>query len=167
MPEQIPEQIQNISFTTWDTLVVLVVLAVVIAYSFTIGKDYVTTIIIALYMAAAGITFAPLLASLTLDVDLEPHSIKIILLIALFLITLWIISHNGYFEPYIVPSGWEVVVFSVLFTGLLLTLVVTYLPQEVIDGFAPSTRLLFANDSAATIWVLAPIGAMILIKGRT
>ncbi|MFH1712337.1 MAG: hypothetical protein ABH846_03845 [Patescibacteria group bacterium] len=166
MPEDLPESIQNLSFATWDTLAIAIILVLVFVYAYTIGKDYVATMIFGLYIAAGLVTFAPHLAYFYINIGIAPHFLKLILLLIALVVVMFIISMNGYFEPYIVPSSWEVPVFCILFAGLLITIAASYLPVETIDSLAPSTRMLFANETGATIWVLAPILGMLIIKGR-
>ena len=166
MPEGVTEQIQNLSFATWDTLAIIIIVAVVFVYAYTLGKDYVASMIFGLYIAAGLVTFSPHLAYFYIDIGIAPHFLKLILLVIALVVVMFIISTNGYFEPYIVPSSWEVPVFCLLFSGLLITIAVSYFPVELINELAPSTRMLFVNEISATAWVLAPILGMLIIKGR-
>lgn len=163
----VADQIQNLSFLTWDTGISILVLVLVFAYAYTIGRDFVATMIVSFYIAAAIVTFAPLVANFPIDVGLDAAWVQLIALAIIFILTLLITTNNGYFEPYIVPSSWEVPVFCLLFAGLVLTVAASYLPAELIDGLSPSTRWLFLQESMATAWMVAPIVALIVIRGKT
>jgi hypothetical protein len=76
-------------------------------------------------------------------------------------------STNGYFEPYIVPSGWEMAVFAILYAGLVLTIGASFVPEPAFEEFSSITQLIFGNQIAATAWVVAPIGILLVIRGET
>lgn len=162
----VAEQIQNLSFLTWDTGVIAIVLIAVFAYAYTIGKDFVATMIVSFYIASGIVAFAPMVGDLYFDVGLDRYVFGLIVLLVVFVVVQLVTTHNGYFEPYIVPSRWEVPVFCVLFAGLILAVASSYLPTEMTADLAPSTRWLFFQQWSSAVWLLAPIVAMIIIRGQ-
>lgn len=163
-----PEELANINagFLTPDLIVVVLVLAGVLAYSSTAGKDHGVTMLQALYMAALPFFFVPQVVESLPTLGAEPYLAKIIYLAILWLVTFFILLRNEFFESPMVPALWEIGVFGVLFTGMAVAIVGTFLPPEMIEGTSSVVRAAFTGDAMLTFWVLAPVGAWILIKGE-
>lgn len=151
---------------TIDLIVVALGLAAVLAYSYTAGKDHGVLLIQSLYISAFPFFFIPQVIDLLPDFGLDPYIAKLVYLAALFVITAFILMRNGFFESPMVPSQWEIGVFGILFTGLAATIVGSFLPPELVEGFSPIVQAAFFGDALLAFWCLAPIGFWILIKGE-
>jgi hypothetical protein len=162
------EAIRNIdiSFLSADLLGVILVLIGVLIFSYSIGKDYGVTMLIALYISAFPIFFVPQIFDLIPNIGVAPYLQSILQFSILFLITFYIISKNGFFESPMVPSKWEIGAFGLLATGLLLTIIGTMVPTEMSFGFSSIVISLFYGDTMLAFWSLAPIGFWVLIKGE-
>lgn len=156
----------NTGLLTMDLIVVALGLAAVLGYSYTVGKDHGVLLIQALYMAAFPFFFIPQVIDLLPDFGFEPDIAHIIYLGILFVITVFILMRNAFFESPMVPSQWEIGVFGILFTGLAATIVGSFLPPEMVEGFSPVVQAAFFGDALLAFWVLAPIGFWVLIKGE-
>ena len=63
-------------------------------------------------------------------------------------------------------SWWQVLLFSFLQIGLLIAVVLSFLPDSVSQHLAPLTQRIFVDPYSVFGWVAAPILAMILVRGR-
>lgn len=156
----------DISFLSADLLGVILVLLGVLIFSYTIGKDYGVTMLVALYISAFPFFFIPQIFDLIPQVGIEEYLQDILEFSVLFLVTFWIISKNGFFESPMVPSKWEIGVFGLLATGLLLTIIGTMIPIDISEGFSSIVTSLFYGDTMLAFWSISPIGFWVLIKGE-
>lgn len=152
-------------FLSFDLIVIGAFLIAVLAWSYTFGKDYGVTMILALYMAAFPFFFVPQVIDMIPTVGLPEEFAKLIFFGALWLLTFFILMRNGFFESPMVPALWEIGVFAILFTGFACVIVSTFLPPEMISGFSMITQAAFTGDVMLTFWAMAPIGFWILIRG--
>ena len=63
-------------------------------------------------------------------------------------------------------SWWQVILFSVIHVGLLISITLSFLPPESIEKLSPWTRSIFVYDYARLAWIILPIILMILLKGK-
>lgn len=157
----------NTSYFTWDVLIVLGVIACVCAYGVTIGKDYTVPLLVSVYIAGFIMLFVPYIDWLRNLIEADSGIASAIVFLAIFLMTFIILKTNGFFEPYIVPTGFELITFCIGLSGLLLMIVVSFLSEEMIAGFSPIVRMTFVGDIQTTIWALLPVGLLVLIRGET
>jgi hypothetical protein len=162
------EALSNIGgdFLSLDVIVVVLVLAGVLAFSYTIGKDHGVTLLQSLYLSAFPFFFLPNVVASLPDLGMEPHAINTIYLSGLFVVTAFILMRNGFFESPMVPSKWEIGVFGILFTGLAMAIIGSFMSPEVAEGLSPIVQATFFGDPLLTFWALAPIGFWVLIKGE-
>jgi hypothetical protein len=62
-------------------------------------------------------------------------------------------------------SWWQVMLFSLLHVGLLISITLSFLPPSASQGLAPLTQKIFVQETSRFLWIIAPIAAMIFIKG--
>lgn len=152
---------------SWDLIVIGIVTIASFAWFYTRGKDFIVTTILGAYTSAVAMTFAPMIVNLNIDIGIPEYQVKVIMFFLLTIFFSWIMSTNGYFEPYIVPDGWEIGVFAFLFAGLFLALSVSFVPWESMDEMSQITKALFDHEAILTAWVLAPIGILLFIRGES
>jgi uncharacterized membrane-anchored protein len=65
-------------------------------------------------------------------------------------------------------NWWQILLFSFLQVGLFLSVVLSFLPEEIISELAPLTKQIFIGKNVQFGWLLAPILAMVLVgrKGK-
>ena len=61
---------------------------------------------------------------------------------------------------------WQVILFSLLHVGLLISLTLSFLPREAQAQLAPLTRQLFIGQQTEFFWIAAPILALALITHK-
>ncbi len=63
-------------------------------------------------------------------------------------------------------SWWQVIVFSLLHVGLLVAVVMSFLPEDVLNNFSQQTQDIFLTEWAQFGWMIAPVVAMLLLGGK-
>ncbi|PIX62641.1 hypothetical protein CO057_03780 [Candidatus Uhrbacteria bacterium CG_4_9_14_0_2_um_filter_41_50] len=171
MPEeamsQISSLVENTSYLTWDLLAILAFLAIFLLYAYSIGKDSLIPSIIALYISGFTMMFLPYINNLESLIKTDSSISSIIIFAIVYLIVFFVLKWNGFFEPYVVPTGIEIALFAISFTGLLAVILGSLMSVEMIASFSPLSRMIFTGNIAVTIWSLAPLGLFILIRGDT
>ncbi len=61
---------------------------------------------------------------------------------------------------------WQVILFSFLHVGLLISVALSYLPPEAGERLAPFTRDVFISDPGKFFWIVAPVFAMMISKNK-
>lgn len=151
---------------SWDLIVVAAVVLISFLWSYTKGQDFIITTILGTYVAGVTMMFAPLIANFDVDMGIELYQTKFLIFVLFSIFFTWSMATNGYFEPYIVPSGWEMGVFAFLFAGLFLSITVGFVPEEVFAEFSPITKLIFGHDAVLTGWIVAPMVVLLFIRGE-
>jgi len=171
MPEgavdQLSEIVENTSYLTWDVIVILVVLTLILLYAFSMGKQEVISILVAAYVASFIAVFSPHVLELADRISVDSWLGETIVFLVLFVLSFWIIKTNGFFEPYVVPTGYEIATFVVSSVGLLCAVTMTFIDADVIATFSPWTRLIFDSDISLTVWALVPLGSLLILRGDT
>ena len=159
--------VANTSYLTWDTLVVIGFVILVCGYGYTLGKDFIVPFLVSIYIAGFVMLFVPYVAWLASLIETDQGIASIIVFLAIFLIIFFILKTNGFFEPYVVPTGFELGTISIAISGLMLVIVTSFMSAEMVASFSPAIRLLFIGDTQTTIWALLPVGVLLLIRGDT
>lgn len=151
----------------YDIVAVGVILVLALVYLYTIGKDYAVTIVLAQYMAIGTILFVPFLRELDFAIGAAPSWItKIAIFLILIVIFTYLQINNGYFEPYVVPSTWEIVVFATMFTGIFATVSIGFMPEIVTLELSDIMQMLFVEEPVSNTWFLLTPLALLFIKGQ-
>lgn len=155
---------------TWDLFLLLFFLIASFVYGLSLGRDRIIVIMVSIYMALAVVNFAPYITTFSADVNInDAISFRVVAFIGLFLLLFFFLSQNALLRTFSADaygSIWQVVVFSIIHVGLMLSVTLSFLPTEVIDGLTPLSQNFFLSDPAKAIWITLPIVAMALFKGR-
>ncbi len=159
----------DFSNPSWDLFILVFFVVASLLYGFSLGRDRIVVVMISIYMALAVIQNAPFLKQFTARVEVgESFALRVTVFIGVFLLLFFLLSHSGLSRIFGANSGrgtwWQTMLFSFLHVGLLLSVVLTFLPIEAQEGLAPLTRMIFVSDMAKFIWILAPILVMFLVK---
>lgn len=163
--------ISNINWNvpTWDLFILIFFVSVGILFAFTLGKARVLFVLLSLYV---GLAIASSLPFITEETSSKFHlgsvaALKIVVFMVC-VITLFILfsrmgvlsSFSGKMNPLVI------LLFSYLQVGLLISVLLSFLPPDTISSFAPITKKLFTTNIARMSWLLVPIVAMLLIKKK-
>lgn len=155
---------------TWDHFIILFFLIAGFLYGLSLGRDRIIVILVSIYMALAVVNTAPYLGNLTTEIGISSlFVLKISAFIVIFIVLFFLLSRSALLATIANADShgawWQVLLFSFLHVGLLTSITLSFLSEESVDKLAPLTRNLFASEAANFLWILAPIIAMILIKG--
>lgn len=153
---------------TWDLFIILFFLVGAFLYGMSLGRDRIIVILVSLYMALAVVNTAPFLksggASLTAGSTLELTTF-----LTVFAVLFFLVSRMGLMRTLATSLDhgpwWQVLSFSILQVGLMVSIVLTLLPLEMLARLSPQMQAAFVGETAQFAWVIAPIIAMIMVRG--
>lgn len=155
-----------LSNPTWDLILVFVFLAIGFFYGISKGRYRTVSTILYTYVALAlvhAISFPSLLQMTGIQKEKE-----FVLQIAVFLFiffTLAVLLARG--KPRIVDrafSWWQMFLLSFLQTGLLIHIILSFLPPEYTREFAPLTKTVFAHSASNIWWLVGPLAVLAIIR---
>lgn len=160
----------NLAAPTWDLFILLFFLLGTLIYGFTLGRERVVMLIVAIYMDLAVVSHAPHLDVIRANLDLGAgFALQITAFVGVFLILLFLLSKTALSHSFSLGDGgswWQVLTFSALHVGLLTSVILSYLPPDALSALTPVTRQIFTTEEARFAWIIVPILAMVVIRGE-
>lgn len=155
---------------SWDLFIILFFIVAAFLYGLSLGRDRVIVILISVYMALAVVNSAPFIGNFQADIGLDQFFVfRVSTFVVVFIALFFLMSRSALLRTVASSdsggSWWQVLLFSFLHVGLLISITLSFLPASASDHLAPLTQKIFAQETARFIWIIAPIVAMILIKG--
>lgn len=155
---------------SWDLFIILFFIVAALLYGFSLGRDRVIVILISIYMALAVVNSLPFISSQTAALGVDNFfGFRVSAFVAVFIALFFLMSRSALLSTVAssdnAGSWWQVLLFSFLHVGLLISITLSFLPSGAVNHLAPLTQTLFVKDMARFIWIVAPIAAMIVIKG--
>lgn len=163
----------NWATPTWDLFILFFFIIGAFLYGLSLGRERIIIILISIYMALAVINTAPFLDKLygkELIINIgQDFAIKVTLFFGVFVVLFFLLSRSALSRSFgnaSAGSWWQVILFSFLHVGLLTSVVLSFLPSQTASHLLPITQQIFASEIGKFIWIIAPIVAMILFKGK-
>ncbi len=163
--------VANIDWTkpTWDLFIILFFIVAGFLYGLSLGRDRIVVILVSIYMALAVVSTAPFIGQMNAQVGLKNVFVfQISTFVATFIVLFFLLSRSALLRSLATAdeSGkwYQVLLFSILHVGLLVSITLSFLPASAADGLSPLTRQLFVSETSRFIWIVAPIILMILVK---
>ncbi len=160
----------NFSNPSWDLFILIFFVVVSLLYGLTLGRDRIVVVLVSIYMALAVVQNAPFLKNFTATVTINQYfAFQVSVFLGLFLLLFFLLSHSGLVKilsPAEHGTWWQVMLFSFLHVGLLISVTLSFLPETARAHLAPITRSIFVTETARFLWILTPILIMALIKGE-
>lgn len=159
----------NFSNPTWDLFILIFFVVVAILYGLSLGRDRIIVILVSIYMALAVVGNAPFLKDFSASVAInEAFAFKVTAFVGIFLVTFFLLSRSGLMKILGASanrgSWWQVILFSFLHVGLLISITLSFLPPEIASHLAPITRTIFVSEVGRFAWIIAPILVMALVR---
>lgn len=152
---------------SWDMFLIGFFVVGALLYGMSLGKDRIIAIMVSIYMALAVVAALPEFV-LNIKVN-ENYTFQITAFIAVFVVLFFLLSRQAVLTA-LAPSSdgrwWQVLLFSVLHVGLLVSVTLSFMPPEVLSKFSDTTVYIFTNEWTAFGWIIAPIVAMMIV-GRS
>ena len=159
----------NFHNPSWDAFIFFFWIIVSIIYSFAAGKGRIISILVSVYMSELLVIQAPFLSSaLGTKLGLAVYLARLITFLVLFGFFFMVLS-RFVFRTSVENRGFGSWIFSLLFAflqvGFLISVILSFLPPEMKNNFAPLVKMIFLNDTAVFVWLLLPI-AYLVFMGR-
>lgn len=157
----------NIDNPTWDLFLVGFFIVGALLYGLSLGKDRIIAIMVSIYMALAVVTVLP---DFVLNIKVnESYTLQITAFLSVFIILFFLLSRQAVLNA-LTPTSqgrwWQTLIFSFLHVGLLVSVTMSFLPEQMLSKFSSLTQYLFTDEWTKFGWIVTPIIVMILI-GRT
>ncbi len=155
---------------SWDLFILAFWLVASVLFAFAAGRGRMLLILVCTYMAQLLVIKAPFLSTVAADkFNIAGSTMaQLAAFVVLFLIFFIFLGRYAFRST---ADGRQVLalpitlIFTVLQVGLLINIVISYLPDHVKNSFAPLIQFLFLHPNAGFIWLLAPI-VFLIIAGR-
>ncbi len=165
--------LNNINWTapSWDLFIIIFFVVAVFLYGLSLGRNRILVILISIYISLALVNAFPFSEKVIAQFKMgDSFVLKITLFASIILILFFLLSHSALssaLKSRRKEGSWlQLIVFSFLHVGLLISLVLSFVPKEFVENLAPFTRKVFTTDLAQFLWLLLPIVAMCLLRGK-
>ena len=155
---------------SWDLFIILFFVIAALLYGLSLGRDRVIVILISVYMALAVVNSAPYIGTFQTDIGINQFFVfRISAFVAVFIALFFLMSRSALMSTVANSDSrgawWQVLLFSFLHVGLLISITLSFLPASASETLAPFTQKIFVSDGGRFFWIVTPILAMILLKG--
>ena len=160
----------NWSRPSWDLFIFLLFFIIAFLYGFSLGRDRILVILVSIYIALAVVPAFPYLDRLYLDLSVQGFAFRVTSFYIIFIVLFFLLSRSallnllGAQNTGIGDNIIEVVIFSVLHVGLLVSITLSFLPAVAVAQLAPATREVFTSPMGKFLWLVAPVVAMIVFS---
>jgi len=158
----------NWASPSWDLFIAVFFLVAVFLYGLSLGRERIIVILVAIYMSLAVVTNAPYIGQLRGGMD-QFAALRIALFISIFVALFFLLSRSAMLKALTNLTGGgflQVLFFSALQVGLIVSVAVSFLPSEGVAALAPLTKTVFASDMGRFFWIVSPILCMTMLKGN-
>lgn len=169
--------LQNIDWTrpTWDLFIVLFFVIAAFLYGLSLGRDRIIVILISIYISLAVVEHAPLVnnegfQNMINGIVGQFFVFQISAFLLLFVVLFFVITRSALLKTIASSDSsgpwWQVLLYSILHVGLIVSIILSYIPVESVEGvLSPLTRQVFTGDFAQNVWIIGPLVAMFIFKG--
>lgn len=153
---------------SWDLFIFLSWVGLSIVYAFSTGRGRVINILLSVFMAKLLVIEAPFIT--TAIYSQVPSSLQALQQLAAFtaiFLVLFMLLGRFVFKTSADSRHWGSLVFGLIFSflqiGLLINIVLNFLPIGVQENFSELVQILFIKDPSSFIWLVCPIVFLILL----
>ena len=155
---------------TWDVFIVLFFVVGAFVYGISLGRDRLVTMLVAIYMSLAVVDHAPFLSEISANINVEQiFVLRIGFFVGFFLFMFFLLSRSALQKTIAkadtIGDWWQIFVYSFLHVGLLISILLSFLPESRLSVFSKTTVNIFTSEMARFLWIVVPILAMIFVKG--
>ncbi len=153
---------------SWDLFILLFWIVASVLYAFGAGRGKILTILVSVYMSQLLVLKAPFLehainSKLNIGMASLQQLAAFVVLFLLFFIFLSRYAFKSSVDSRRVSSLGFGLIFAFLQIGLLINIVISYLPDNVKASFSPLLQFIFLHPNSGFIWLLAPVVYLILL----
>lgn len=161
--------------TGWDIFIILIFLIAVFVYGFFLGRNRMVILLLASYFSWAIIKVFPWqrLATLTwLGIGQSPSSsFMMLIFLGLILVFYFLIPRSVLSSALRIrkrgEATWlQLFLLSIMQLGLIVSVLISFLPEEVVTAFAPMLKKIFIGNEAQFVWIALPILVITLMRKK-
>jgi len=156
--------------TNW--LLILVFLATGFGYGMAMGKNRMNLITLAAFFSLVISAAIPWGSLGFIGIkNAPPVNIQVFIFLAIVLAIFFVAPHTGLASIVRVvgrgrASWWQLFIFGVLQLGMLVSIVVSFLPAKDVTSVSPLLSQFFLDQEAKFLWLFLPILAMMVLRRR-
>jgi hypothetical protein len=157
---------------SWDWILLFVFLAVAFIYGLSMGRNRLAVLILGTYFSFIITKNIPWSELVFAGVKEAPDpTVQIFIFLALILGFYFLIPHSVLSSAARLrgrgrSSWWQALVLSVLQIGLILAVVISFLPPKIISGLSPLTKTIFSGALTQFLWLFLPILAVMFLRRK-
>lgn len=156
---------------SWDMFIVLFFIVATFIYATPLGRDRLLVILVSTYIALGIVKFVPFFQVVRANISInDSFAFRVSIFLGMFLVLFFFLSQSALLRVLgraaEQGSWWQVIMFAFLQVGLLISVTLSFLPEELIVHLTPLTRQAFVSDFAKAVWAIGPILAMIAVGSR-
>jgi len=157
----------------WDIFIILIFFVGVLIYGFFLGRNRMIVLLLGSYFSWAITQMLPwsrLTSVAWLGLGKTPSpSLKMLVFLGLVLVFYFLIPRSVLSSPLRIrkrgEASWlQLFLLSVVQIGFVVSVLVSFLPNDVIATLAPVIKKIFIGGDAQFVWVLLPILALVLMR---
>lgn len=168
--QQFSDFAHNLSWShpSWDLFILVFLLIGTLIYGFSMGRDRIIMIMVAVYMALVAATHLPYVPHFGASVALNNgFIIKISTFLGLFVILFFMLTRSA-LNHAITGNGslgrwWHVLILAFLQVGMLISVVLGFLPNEWLAHLSAFIQTVFVSPWGKFTWVLLPIFGLLIV----
>lgn len=155
---------------SWDLFILLFWIVASVLFAFAAGRGRMLTVLVSTYMSQLLVIQAPFFSQavssrFNIGIATLAQLATFVILFLIFFVFLNRYAFRSTIDGRQVLALPFVLVFTILQVGLLINIVINYLPDYIKNGFSPLIQFLFLHPNAGFIWLLLPV-VFLIIVGR-
>ncbi len=154
---------------TWDLFVILFMIVAGFLLGLSLGRNKLLILLISIYSGIAVINFFPFGDIFELPKTDENFVYPIAVFIVTIILFFFLLSNSALNRTFKRTGDKSVIlifIFSLFCIGLILSIVLSFFPKDLIATFNPITQTLFMARLSKFLWALVPILGMAVIGRR-
>lgn len=155
---------------SWDLFIILFWLVASVIYALSAGRGRILTILVSVYMSQLLVKEMPFLSeAVSGKLDVATPTLQQLLAFVVIFVILFIFLGRYAFKSSADGKQFSAVAFSLIFAvlqvGLLVNIVLNYLPDQVKNAFSPLITMIFLHPYSNFVWLSLPV-LFLVIVGR-
>jgi hypothetical protein len=155
---------------SWDLFILLFFVISSLIYGISLGRDRIIVILVSIYMALAIVNYIPFINAFTARISInDAFALRVSVFLGIFILLFFFLSHSALLRTlgHAAAQGplWQVMIFSFLHVGLLISVTLSFFPNDLANVLSSTTQTLFVSNFAKAAWVSLPVLAM-MVLGR-
>ncbi len=153
---------------SWDLFIILFWIVASVLFAFAAGRGRMLTILVSTYMSQLLVIKAPFFSEavsgkFNIGTATLAQLVAFAVLFLIFFVFLSRYAFRSSVDGRNITALPFVLIFTVLQVGLLINIVISYLPEQVQNSLSPLIQMLFLHPNAGFIWLLAPVVFLIAV----